>query len=123
MAKTMARLENGTVVNLEWVNDNTQSTNELKDIYDLHINIGDSYTDGKFYRNGVEIISHRQQIRNVLSNYDKALTEIEDSIGMPTLLSITKEAPPTISERKQNILSRINDILTALDLLEVTPSD
>ena len=123
MAKTMARIDNGVVINLEWVDDNIQSTNKFKDIYDLQIEIGDTYSDGRFYRNGAEVLTYRQQIQNILAKYDNALTEIEESIVMPMSLTMTDETPLTIDDRKQIILSNIEDIITALELVEVVASD
>lgn len=123
MAKTMARIENDVVVNLEWVNDDVQVTDELKDIYDLQVEVGDVYNEGTFYRNGIEVLTYRQQVQNALSNYDNALTEIEETVSTPTLLTTGDETPLTIEERKQNVLDRVDDILNALYALEVVPSE
>ena len=56
MAKNMARIKNGVVVNVEWCPDNTAETKSLKDMYDLPVVIGDTWKDGKFYRGVEEII-------------------------------------------------------------------
>ena len=123
MAKTMARLENGIVVNLEWVDDRMRPTDDLVDVYDLQIKIGDRYSKGIFYRNDVEVLTYRQQMRNILKSYDNALTEIEESIATPMLFNMRGTTITTIEDRKQNILSRIEDILVALETLEVVPSE
>lgn len=115
MAKTMARLENGKVVNLEWVVDNIAETETLKNIYNLQISIGDEYINGKFYRNGTEIVTHKQRIRNVIANYENVLTEIEEILSVSTM--------STVEERKSAILSRLTDMLSAFNTLEVTPSE
>ena len=56
MAKNMARIENGVVVNVEWCPDNTAETKSLKDMHDLPVVIGDTWKDGKFYRDVEEIL-------------------------------------------------------------------
>lgn len=57
MAKNMARIENGIVVNIEWRSDNEPETEDLKNYDGFSIHIGDSYSDGKFYRDGEEVLS------------------------------------------------------------------
>ena len=52
MAKNMALLENGIVTNLLWCSDNEPETEKLIDYGELGVAIGDSYQEGKFYRNG-----------------------------------------------------------------------
>lgn len=123
MSKAMARIENGTVTNLEWVNDNVMATNDLKDIYDLQVEIGDAYIDGAFYRDNVQIVSYRQQMRDVLAASEAALVEIETSISIAASISIDHDSPPTIEERKQVIIAHLNDILEALETMEVEPSE
>lgn len=57
MAKSMAKIENNIVINLEWCSDDAPETNELKSYTGYSIAIGDTFNDGKFYRNGEEILS------------------------------------------------------------------
>lgn len=66
MAKNMALLENGVVTNLLWCSDSEPETEKLIDYGELGVAIGDSYQEGKFYRNGQEIISEAEalQIQN-----------------------------------------------------------
>lgn len=115
MAKTMARLENGVVVNFEWVADSVAETETLKNVYSLQVDIGDTYANNNFYRNGIEVVTHKQRMCNVLANYEKALSEIEEKLSLPSL--------STVEERKQAILSRFSDMLEAFYTLEVTPSE
>ena len=49
MAKSMARIENGVVVNIEWWNEEKLETNTLININDKLVNLGDIYNDGVFY--------------------------------------------------------------------------
>lgn len=122
MGKTMARIQNGVVVNLEFYDDNANETDELKNVGELLIEIDDTYSDGKFYRNGVEVLTFRNRLKNMLSNYDTALTELASYVSAPVALS-EDDTEPTLEERKQSILIRLNDMLSALDTLEVTPSE
>lgn len=57
MAKSMAKIENNIVVNLEWCSDDTLETNELRNYVGYSITIGDTFNEGKFYRDGKEILS------------------------------------------------------------------
>lgn len=55
MAKSMAQIENGTVVNLIWCGENRRETANLITTGDRPVCIGNAYTDGKFLQDGVEI--------------------------------------------------------------------
>lgn len=57
MAKNMARIEDGTVTNLEWCSDDVPETAELREYDGYSISIGDSYADGKWWRDGEEVLS------------------------------------------------------------------
>lgn len=57
MAKNMARIEDGTVTNLEWFADSEPETAELREYEGYSISIGDSYADGKWWRDGEEVLS------------------------------------------------------------------
>ena len=70
MAKSMARIENGMVVNVEWCSDTTAETDDLKNTEDRIIDVGDTYSEGKFYRDGEAILSTAEKL--ALSN--EALT-------------------------------------------------
>lgn len=112
MGKSMARIQNGVVTNIEWVSDDTVESDTLKEMYGLHIRIGDTYSKCRFYRDSNRILSFREQVHNMVTDYDTALTEIESNI--PSTMALNEHQNTTIEERKQHILS----YLTAL--LEVT---
>lgn len=57
MAKNMARLKDGIVINIEWCSDKTEETDILKNCSDLFIEIGDYYVDGAFFRDGEQVLS------------------------------------------------------------------
>lgn len=69
MGNNMARIENGIVVNIEWFSSETVETENLKNMEDRPVGIGDTYQDGKFYRDGIE----------VLTPLEAALAELEDA--------------------------------------------
>lgn len=62
MAKNMARIENGIVVNVEWCSDRMAETDTLKNIKDRPVGIGDTYSEGKFYRDGAEILTMAERL-------------------------------------------------------------
>lgn len=57
MAKNMIQVDNGIVINIIWCSNSTPTTNTLIDPADRPVNIGDTYVDGKFYRDGTEILT------------------------------------------------------------------
>lgn len=76
MAKNMARIENGSVVNVEWCSDRTIETEFLKDPADRSIAIGDTYVDGKFYRDGTEILTPLEEAQKLIAEYKTALNTL-----------------------------------------------
>ena len=124
MAKTMARIQNGVVINLEWVDDKTPASDDLKNVYDLLVEIGDTYENNKFYRDGLEVISFRKEIQNAVAGYDSALSDIEAYVTPVSTFSFrSTRRNLTIEERKQSIVANITDMLTALETLGVTPDE
>lgn len=57
MAKNMAKIENGAVVNILWCSDKEPEIDTLVAPGDRPVGIGDAYSDGKFYRDGGEILT------------------------------------------------------------------
>ncbi len=76
MAKNMARIENGIVVNVEWCSDWAEDTDTLIPVYDRPVTAGDQYIDGKFYRNGKEIITPLEEAKKALEE-SVSLSELE----------------------------------------------
>lgn len=72
MAKSMARIENSVVVNVEWCTDRTSETDTLKNVDDRIIETGDTYSDGKFYRDGEEILTTAEK----LAEYESLINEL-----------------------------------------------
>ena len=63
MAKNMALLEQGAVINLLWCSDNEPETERLVDCGERPVCLGDSYTNGKFYRDGQAVLSEAEALR------------------------------------------------------------
>lgn len=84
MAKNMARIENGTVVNIEWCSDRTEDTDVLVSVYDRPVTIGDTYDGQDFYRNGEKILTpleeaekKNEELEIELAELDAALLEVQ----------------------------------------------
>lgn len=84
MAKSMALIENGTVTNMIWCSDFEPETESLINPADRPVAIGDTYSDGKFYRGGVEILTPLEEALKKNAEYESALTEIETALGVTT---------------------------------------
>lgn len=82
MAKTMARIENGVVVNILWCSDRELQTETLIEISDRPVGIGDTYDGSNFYRDGVEILTPLEEAQKQIAEYEAALSEIETALGV-----------------------------------------
>lgn len=60
MAKNMARLVDGVVVNLEWCSDSEPETAELRAYDGYAIHVGDSWEDGKWMRTGAVVLTEAE---------------------------------------------------------------
>lgn len=81
MAKSMAQIVNGRVANMLWYSENTQSNDNLIDVADRPVGIGDTYVDGKFYRNGAEVLTELEALRAELADARAALEMLGVSAG------------------------------------------
>lgn len=84
MAKIMAQIADGVVVNVLWCSDNVTQTDALIDPGYRPVGIGDTYTDGKFYRDGSEVLTPLEDAQKKNAEYEKALSEIEAALGVST---------------------------------------
>ena len=82
MAKSMALIENGAVTNVLWCSDPEPETDILINPADRPVGIGDTYSNGKFYRGGVEILTPLEEALKKNAEYESALTEIETALGV-----------------------------------------
>ena len=81
MAKSMALIENGTVANMLWCSDSEPETESLINPADRPVAIGDTYS-GKFSRDGVEILTPLEEALKTNAEYEAALSEIEEALGV-----------------------------------------
>ena len=84
MAKSMALIENGVVANMLWCSDSEPETESLINPADRPVAIGDTYSDGKFYRDGAEILTPLEEVLKKNAEYEAALSEIETALGVTT---------------------------------------
>lgn len=80
MAKSMARIENGIVINIEWCSDEVVQTETLIDIEDRLIDIGNTYTDGKFYDNGIQILTEKEHMQKKIKEYEEELAILDAAL-------------------------------------------
>lgn len=81
MGKNMARIVDGIVVNVEWFSSETVETENLKNMEDRPVEIGDTYQDGKFYRDGME----------VLTPLEAAVAELTDARAALEILGVSTD--------------------------------
>lgn len=77
MSKTMAIIENEIVVNVVSCSDLTNETDTLKDIAELPVMIGDTCSEGKYYRNGEQILNAYDK----LAMYESAIDELYQEVA------------------------------------------
>lgn len=77
MAKTMAVVDGGTVTNIIWCSDYTPETDTRKDPADRLVGIGDTYSEGKWYRDGVEILTPLEEAQKELENLQNQIEDMD----------------------------------------------
>lgn len=82
MAKSMALIKNGAVTNVLWCSDSEPETDTLINPADRPVGIGDTYSNGKFYRDGTEILTPLEEALRKNAEYEAALSEIEEALGV-----------------------------------------
>lgn len=81
MAKSMAVVNNGVVSNIIWCADSTPETDEWIDCGDRQVAIGDTYTDGKFYRDDVEVLTLLEDAQAQLERLSAQNAELLDAMA------------------------------------------
>lgn len=72
-----AWIENGVVTNIIVLNDlNAEDFPEAVKMGDLPVAIGDTYTDGKFYRDDKEVLTPMAQAQAEITEYKAALNTL-----------------------------------------------
>lgn len=80
MAKNMARIENGLVVNIEWCSDKQAQTEMLINLEDRPVAIGDTYDGVDFYRDGVKVLTPIEKLELELNEYKSYYEAVNASI-------------------------------------------
>lgn len=81
MAKSMARIRNGVVVNIEWHNDQAVQTDTLVDFNDRPVLVGDAYADGIFYRDDKKVLTQFEELIQELNDMREALSILEVKVN------------------------------------------
>ena len=72
-----AIVDNCAVTNIIALNDrNASDFHAAVKLGDRPVGIGDTYTDGKFYRDGVEVLTPMEQAQSEMTEYKAALHEL-----------------------------------------------
>lgn len=72
-----AIVDNGAVTNIIALNDrNASDFPAAVKLGDRSVCIGDTYADGKFYRDGVEVLTPMEQAQAEMTEYKAALQEL-----------------------------------------------
>ena len=72
-----ALIDNGIVSNVIELNDrNASDFPTAVKLGDRPVAIGDTYADGKFYRDGVEVLTPMEQAQEEIDAYKAALNEL-----------------------------------------------
>lgn len=81
MAKSMAVVNNGVVTNIIWCTDNTPQTATWLNCDDRSVAIGDTYTDGKFYRDGTEVLTPLEDAQAQVESLSAQNAELLDAMA------------------------------------------
>ncbi len=78
MAKSMALIENGAVTNVLWCSDPEPETDILINPAGRPVAIGDTYSNGKFYRDGVEILTPLEEALKENAEYKNLIASLSE---------------------------------------------
>lgn len=78
MAKSMALIENDTVTNMLWCSDSESETATLVNPADRPVAIGDTCNNGKFYRDGVEILTPLEEALKENAEYKNLIASLSE---------------------------------------------
>lgn len=81
MAKNMASITNGIVTNVIWCSDSDPETDTIINPADRPIAIGDTYSDGKFYRGGVEVLTPLEDAQAQVESLSAQNAELLDAMA------------------------------------------
>lgn len=73
-----ALIENSIVTNVIWLYEgNASDFQNAVRLGDRPVGIGDSYIEGKFYRDGVELLTPLERSENSVAQLDSRIVELE----------------------------------------------
>lgn len=78
MAKNMARVINGIVINIERHSDTKNDTDDLISIRDLPVTFGDTFDGEHFYHNGEKILTITDELTSTIKEKDTIITELDN---------------------------------------------
>ena len=80
MAKNMARVDNGIVINIQWCSDAAHETDVLKDMGYRPVAIGDTYSEGEFYHDGEKVLTELEYTQAQLAEYESLINELYSEV-------------------------------------------
>lgn len=78
MAKNMARVINGIVINIERHSDTKNDTNDLISIGDLPVTFEDTFDGEYFYHNGEKILTITDELTSTIKEKDTIIAELDN---------------------------------------------
>ena len=82
MAKTMVLLEDNVIVNLLWCSDGELETDTLKNSGDYPVAIGDTYMDGRWFRDGVELLTPLEEAEQKNAALAAELADAKEALAI-----------------------------------------
>lgn len=79
MAKTMAVITDGVVTNMIWCSDTEEGSETLLSTDERPVGVGDTYEDGKFYRDGVEVLTPLEEAQKQLQDLQAQLDGLTEA--------------------------------------------
>ena len=74
----MALIEDGVVTNMLWCSDSEPETESLIDLADRPVAIGDTYSGGKFYRGGEEVLTALEEALKENAEYKNLIASLSE---------------------------------------------
>lgn len=81
MAKNMARIAAGVVVNIEWCSDRQATTEALIDLGDRPVAIGDTFDGSDFYRAGEKVLTPLEAAQARIAELEAYHDAVEEALA------------------------------------------